>query len=70
MQDHGFLHQALVYLVAGSGRFGQVVSRYRRHDEEMLAGQAAHRYDVKQLITLSQQGREDPEQLLAAEAEK
>jgi monovalent cation:proton antiporter-2 (CPA2) family protein len=46
----------------------RVVARFRRHDEEALAEQAAHRNDVKQLITMSQQGREDLQQLLAAEA--
>jgi monovalent cation:proton antiporter-2 (CPA2) family protein len=48
----------------------RVVARFRRHDEEMVAEQATHRHDVKKLITLSQQGREDLEQLLAAEAGK
>jgi voltage-gated potassium channel Kch len=46
----------------------RVVARFRRHDEEILAEQAAHRHDVKQLITMSQQGRQDLAQLLAAEA--
>ena len=48
----------------------RVVARFRRHDEEIIAEQASHRHDVKKLITLSQQGREDLEQLLAAEAGK
>jgi glutathione-regulated potassium-efflux system ancillary protein KefC len=45
----------------------RVVHQFRRHDEEMLAEQAPHRKEVKQLIELQQQGRRDIEQLLAAE---
>jgi monovalent cation:proton antiporter-2 (CPA2) family protein len=45
----------------------RVVARFRRHDEEMLLEQAAHRKEAKQLIALQQQGRRDLEQLLLAE---
>ena len=45
----------------------RVVARFRRHDEELLARQAAHRGDAKQLIAVSQQGREDLERLLQEE---
>jgi monovalent cation:proton antiporter-2 (CPA2) family protein len=45
----------------------RVVQQFRRHDEEMLAEQAPHRKEVKQLIELQQQGRRDIEQLLRAE---
>jgi voltage-gated potassium channel Kch len=45
----------------------RVVHQFRRHDEEMLAEQAPHRKEVKQLIELQQQGRRDIEQLLTAE---
>jgi monovalent cation:proton antiporter-2 (CPA2) family protein len=45
----------------------RVVHQFRRHDEEMLAQQAPHRKEVKQLIELQQQGRRDIAQLLAAE---
>jgi voltage-gated potassium channel Kch len=48
----------------------RVVQRFRRHDEEALAEQAAHRGDAKKLITLSQQGRSDLERLLTGEALK
>jgi monovalent cation:proton antiporter-2 (CPA2) family protein len=48
----------------------RIVTRFRRHDEQGLADQARHRKDVKKLITLSQQGRRDLEQLLATEAGK
>ncbi len=45
----------------------RVVTRFRRHDEEMLAQQAPHRGEVKQLIALQQQGRQDLERLLKSE---
>jgi len=45
----------------------RVVQRFQRHDEEMLAQQAPHRKEVKQLIALNQQGRRDIERLLAQE---
>jgi glutathione-regulated potassium-efflux system protein KefB len=54
----------------GYGRIAarRIITRFRRHDEQNLARQAKHRTDTKQLITLSQQGRRDLEQLLATEA--
>jgi len=48
----------------------RVVQRFRRHDEEMLAEQAPHRNEVKKLIAVTLQGREDLDQLLASEAMK
>lgn len=48
----------------------RVVARFRRHDEEMLAEQAPHRNEVKKLIAVTQQGRQDLDQLLASEALK
>ena len=48
----------------------RVVSRFRRHDEELLADQAPHRNEVKKLVAVSLQGRQDLDQLLAAEAGK
>jgi glutathione-regulated potassium-efflux system protein KefB len=45
----------------------RVVTRFRRHDEEMLAAQAPHRGEVKQLIAMQQQGRDDLERLLKSE---
>jgi glutathione-regulated potassium-efflux system protein KefB len=45
----------------------RVVTRFRRHDEEMLAAQAPHRGEVKQLIALQQQGRDDLERVLRSE---
>jgi len=46
------------------------VARFRRHDEDLIAEQAAHRDDVKQLVAVSQQGREDLERLLAEEYQR
>ena len=46
----------------------RVVQRFRRHDEDLLAEQAAHRADTKKLISVSQQGRSDLERLLSEEA--
>jgi monovalent cation:proton antiporter-2 (CPA2) family protein len=46
----------------------RVVARFRRHDEEMLAEQAPHRNEVKKLIAVTLQGRQDLDQLLAGEA--
>jgi hypothetical protein len=48
----------------------RVVARFRRHDEELLAEQAPHRNEVKRLIAVSLQGRQDLGQLLAREALK
>ena len=46
----------------------RVVARFRRHDEELLAAQAPHRNEVKQLLAVTLQGRQDLDQLLASEA--
>ena len=45
----------------------RVVARFKRHDEEMLAQQSPHRGEIKQLIAMQQQGREDLERLLRSE---
>jgi voltage-gated potassium channel Kch len=58
---------ALRALDYGPGAARRVVQRFRGHDEEMLAEQAPHRREVKQLIALQQQGRRDIEQLLGRE---
>ncbi|MDH5211867.1 MAG: NAD-binding protein, partial [Betaproteobacteria bacterium] len=47
----------------------RVVTRFRRHDEEMLAEQAPHRGEIKQLIAMQQRGRDDLERLLKRETE-
>ena len=46
----------------------RVVARFRRHDEELLAAQAPHRNEVKRLLAVTLQGRQDLDQLLASEA--
>jgi glutathione-regulated potassium-efflux system protein KefB len=46
----------------------RVVTRFKRHDEEMLAQQSPHRAEIKQLIALQQQGREDLQRLLTSES--
>jgi monovalent cation:proton antiporter-2 (CPA2) family protein len=46
----------------------RVVSRFRRHDEELLAEQAPHRNEVKKLVAVSLQGRRDLDQVLGSEA--
>jgi monovalent cation:proton antiporter-2 (CPA2) family protein len=46
----------------------RVVTRFRRLDVESLVEQAPHRGEIKQLIALSQQGREDLERLLTSES--
>jgi monovalent cation:proton antiporter-2 (CPA2) family protein len=47
----------------------RLVTRFRRHDEEMLAEQAPHRGEIKQLIAMQQSGRNDLERLLRSESE-
>lgn len=42
----------------------RIATHFRRHDEDLLARSAPHRGDVKQLVTLGQQGRADLEKLL------
>ena len=46
----------------------RIVSRFREYDERQIAQSAPHRHDEKKLIALSEQGRRDIAQLLAAEA--
>jgi glutathione-regulated potassium-efflux system ancillary protein KefC len=59
---------ALVQLGWGALAARRVVRRFRRHDEDMLVRQAPHRGEVKKLIALTQQGREDLTRLLHSEA--
>ena len=59
---------ALRALDVGPMAARRVVTRFRRHDEETLAEQAPHRGEIKQLIALQQQGREDLERLLRSES--
>ena len=47
---------------------GRIVQRFREYDEAQIPLTAPHRNDVKKLVALSEQGRRDIAQLLAAEA--
>jgi glutathione-regulated potassium-efflux system protein KefB len=60
--------QALRALDMGPVAARRVVARFRRHDEELLAEQAPHRNEVKKLVAVTLQGRQDIEQLLGSEA--
>jgi glutathione-regulated potassium-efflux system ancillary protein KefC len=46
----------------------RIVSRFREYDERQIAQSAPHRHDEAKLIALTEQGRRDIAQLLAAEA--
>ncbi|HET7362191.1 MAG TPA: monovalent cation:proton antiporter-2 (CPA2) family protein [Burkholderiales bacterium] len=46
----------------------RIVERFREYDERQIAENAPHRHDEKKLIALTEQGRRDIAQLLAAEA--
>ena len=45
-----------------------IVRRFREYDEQQIVRNAPHRHDIKTLIALSEQGRRDIAELLAAEA--
>ena len=47
---------------------GRIVRRFVEYDEAQIPRNAPHRNDVKKLVALSEQGRRDIAQLLAAEA--
>jgi hypothetical protein len=46
----------------------KIVHRFKEYDEKQILQSAPHRHDVKTLIALTEQGRRDIAQLLAAEA--
>jgi glutathione-regulated potassium-efflux system protein KefB len=46
----------------------RIVRRFREYDEAQIPQGAPHRNDIKKLVALSEQGRRDIAQLLAAEA--
>jgi voltage-gated potassium channel Kch len=52
----------------GEEEIGRIVRRFREYDEAQIPQAAPHRNDVKKLVALSEQGRRDIAQLLAAEA--
>jgi hypothetical protein len=45
-----------------------IVRRFREYDEQQIVRNAPHRHDVNKLIALTEQGRRDIAELLAAEA--
>ena len=45
-----------------------ILRRFKEYDEQQIVRNAPHRHDVKTLIALSEQGRRDIAELLAAEA--
>jgi CPA2 family monovalent cation:H+ antiporter-2 len=45
-----------------------IVRRFREYDEQQIVRNAPHRQDMKKLIALTEQGRRDIAELLAAEA--
>jgi len=60
--------QLLVKLGYAETRARRVVERFREYDERQIAQNAPHRKDIEKLIALTEQGRRDIAQLLAAEA--
>jgi hypothetical protein len=46
----------------------RIVRRFHDYDEAQIPQNAPHRNDVKKLVAISEQGRRDIAQLLAAEA--
>jgi len=46
----------------------RIVKRFKEYDESQIVQSAPHRHDVKALVELSEQGRRDIAELLAAEA--
>ncbi|HYT47384.1 MAG TPA: NAD-binding protein, partial [Burkholderiales bacterium] len=59
--------RTLVILGFGEKDAQRIAQRFRQHDEELTAKNAPHRHDIGKLIALSEQGRSDLQQLLAAE---
>ena len=52
----------------GEEEVGRIVRRFREYDEAQIPVGAPHRHDIKRLVAMSEQGRRDIAQLLAAEA--
>jgi voltage-gated potassium channel Kch len=49
------------------GEIQRIVQRFKEYDEQQIVQSAPHRGDIKRLIALTEQGRRDIAQLLAAE---
>jgi voltage-gated potassium channel Kch len=52
----------------GNTEVQSIVRRFKEYDERQIELAAPHRHDVKKLVALTEQGRRDIAQLLAAEA--
>jgi voltage-gated potassium channel Kch len=52
----------------GDTEVQSIVRRFKEYDERQIELAAPHRHDVKKLVALTEQGRRDIAQLLAAEA--
>jgi voltage-gated potassium channel Kch len=59
--------QLLLRLGYAPDNVRRVVQRFREYDERQIGEQAPHRKDTKKLIELTEQGRRDIAQLLAAD---
>jgi monovalent cation:proton antiporter-2 (CPA2) family protein len=53
--------------ILGFAEAETIVKRFKEYDEKQIVQSAPHRRDIKKLIALTEQGRRDIEQLLAAE---
>jgi glutathione-regulated potassium-efflux system protein KefB len=51
-----------------AGNAARIIQRFKQYDERQIAESAPHRHDIGKLIALTEQGRRDIAQLLAAEA--
>jgi monovalent cation:proton antiporter-2 (CPA2) family protein len=60
--------RALVVLGYSKGESESIVRRFKSYDERQIGEFAPHRHDMKTLIALTEQGRRDIAELLAAEA--
>jgi monovalent cation:proton antiporter-2 (CPA2) family protein len=58
---------ARVLKILGYAETESIVKRFKEYDEKQIVQSAPHRRDIKKLIALTEQGRRDIEQLLAAE---
>jgi len=61
--------ETLEMLGYDKARAQRIVHRFRQYDEDFTVKNAPHRHDVSKLIALTEQGRRDLQQLLAAEAQ-
>jgi glutathione-regulated potassium-efflux system protein KefB len=60
--------RVLKILGFGENEVGRIVQRFKEYDEQQIVQSAPYRHDMKTLIALTEQGRRDIAELLAAEA--